>query len=154
MALFSFGCCCGCGTRSLAVAVTGALAVVVAVFTWRGGAPGRAVIPGLAAGVVPLLLPLLVRLGSALTVERGGARSALVVACVLAGIASGSIVAQAASGVPEDKAVFVVAGGAVAALAGTLGCFVVGLGGIAAMIAGLLLLSVPAALRPSAAGAR
>lgn len=136
------------------MAVTGALAVVVAVFTWRGGAPGRAVIPGLAAGVVPLLLPLLVRLGAALTVETGGPRSALVVSCVLAGIASGAIVAHAASSVQADKGVFVVAGGAVAALAGTLGCFVVGLGGVAAMMSGLLLLSVPAALRPSAAGAR
>ena len=53
-----------------------------------------------------------------------------------------------ASRAREERAVFVFVAGLVAAMAGSMGCVLIGAGGIAAMTAGLALVSVPAGLRP------
>ena len=72
---------------------------------------------------------------------------ACVTACILAGFASGCIVAYLASRVREERALFVLVAGLVAAMAGSMGCVLIGAIGIAAMMAGLALVSVPAGLR-------
>jgi hypothetical protein len=145
MATFSWGC---CGDPRAAIVVTAALAVLVATLSWRGGPMGRGVMPGLFAGIVPLLVPAAVELGWAAS-HRTFVLRLSIVACVLGGVASGAIVGRFARlekglNSERDRALFAVSAGAIAALAGTLGCVVVGMGGIAAMLAGLALATAPA----------
>jgi hypothetical protein len=140
MLLLSFAC---CGNRAHSVAIAGVLAVLATVLVWRGGAPGRAVVPGFVAGIIPLAFPLL----TCPACQRAGFVGVVpLVACVAGGLASGAIVASFAARVQEDRAAFVIAAGAVAALAGSLGCVIVGLGGVAAMAVGLAV-AAPLGLR-------
>ncbi len=146
MLLLSFGC---CGNRAASIAVACALAVLATVLVWRGGAPGRAVVPGFVAGAVSLAFPLLACPACERSVVVGAVPLA---ACVAGGLVSGAIVASFAAKVHDDRAAFVITAGAVAALAGSLGCAIVGLGGVAAMGIGLTLVA-PLGLRaPSRAG--
>lgn len=140
MMLVSFGC---CGNRSASCLIAAVLAALVTVLTWRGGSVGRAVPPSLAGGIAALAIPLL----GCPACESFGIQGALpFVFCVLGGLTSGAIVVYYASREAQDKATFVFAGGAVAALAGSLGCVIVGLGGVVAMAVGLALVT-PLALR-------
>lgn len=138
--LVSFGC---CGDRSASLAIAGVLAALVVVLVWRGGAAGRGVVPGLVAGVVPLAVPLL---ACPLCAHAGIVGALPFVACVVGGVASGAIVVWYGTREREDRAPFVVAAGAVAALAGSLGCVIVGLGGVVAMALGVALVA-PLAMR-------
>jgi hypothetical protein len=138
--LVSFGC---CGDRAASLGIAAALATLVFVLVWRGGAAGRGVVPGLVAGVVSLAIPLLVCPACA---HAGGVAILPLVACIVGGVVSGAIVVGYATHEHEDRASFVVAAGAVAALAGSLGCVIVGLGGIVAMALGVALVA-PLALR-------
>jgi len=65
---------------------------------------------------------------------------------VIGGVASGAIVVYYAAREQEDRTAFVLAGGAVAALAGSLGCVIAGLSGVLAMIVGLAIVT-PLAFR-------
>jgi hypothetical protein len=138
--LVSFGC---CGRPSVSVFIAAALAVLVTVLVWRGGALARGVAPGYAAGILPLAVPLV-----ALPIfERSGLAGVVpLAACVAGGIASGAIVAFYASREEDDKPGFVLSCGSVATLAGSLGCVIVGLGGVLAMAVGLVLVT-PLAFR-------
>jgi hypothetical protein len=143
MVLASFG---GCGRPATSIAIGCALAALVAVLTWYGGVPGRAAASGLLAGAASLVVPLV----ACRALERAGAMGwPSLVACIVGGLGSGAVVARTAAREPDDRALFAVAAGAVAALAGSLGCVEVGLGGIAAMAAGLTLIA-PLGLRASA----
>jgi hypothetical protein len=142
LVILSFG---GCGRPAMSIAIGCALAALVAVLTWYGGIPGRAAASGLLAGAASLVVPLV----ACRALERAGAMGWVpLLACIVGGLGSGAIVARAAAGQREDRALFAVAAGAVAALAGSLGCAAVGLGGIAAMAAGLTLIA-PLGLRAS-----
>ena len=143
MMALSLGC---CGKPSVAVVVGIALATLVTALIWRGGPLGRAVVPGLLAGIAPLVLPMVAGPGCALLGEGYGARYCLL-ACVVGGLVSGGVVAYLGSRISEDRGAFIVVAGGIAALAGSLGCVIVGLGGIGSMIIGLALVSVPAAIR-------
>jgi hypothetical protein len=141
MMLVSFGC---CGTPSTSCVLAGLLAVLATVLVWRGGSGGRAVVPGFAAGIVPLALPLVACPACA---SLGVAGLLPLLSCAVAGLASGAIVVVYAARERQDhRAAFVVAAGAVSALAGSLGCVIVGLGGVVAMAAGLVLVT-PFAMR-------
>jgi len=140
MMLLSFGC---CGSHVAALAIGAVLAAAVTVLVWHGGVAGRAVLPGLLAGAVPLAFPLLVCPACQRT---GWVGAASLGACVVGGLASGTIVALCALRVREERALFLVAAGGVAALAGSLGCVIVGMGGVVAMAIGLTLVA-PLGLR-------
>lgn len=140
MMAVSFGC---CGNLRASIVIAVALALLVTSLVWRGGAIARAVVPGYAAGIVPLVVPLV----ACPACERMGISGSIpLAACVLGGLVSGAVVVYYASREREDRTAFVLAGGAVAALAGSLGCVIVGLGGVLAMTIGLALVT-PFALR-------
>ncbi len=61
------------------------------------------------------------------------------------GVVPGFVAGVVPLGQPNDRAPFVFAAGFVAALAGSMGCAILGLGGVAAMAVGLLLMT-PVAL--------
>jgi hypothetical protein len=146
MAIVSLG---GCGHRETAIAIAAALAILAAVLVWRGGVGGRGVWPGLVAGVVPLGFPLL----ACPLCERLGAAHLPMLVCVAGGVVSGAIIAAYAAREPKDRARFVVSSGLVAALAGSMGCAILGLGGIVAMAVGLALTTpVALAVAPRPAG--
>jgi hypothetical protein len=139
----------GCGHRETALAIAAALAVLATGLVWRGGVAGRAVVPGLVAGVVPLGFPLVV---CPLCARFGAAHLPMLV-CVAGGVASGAIVAAWAAREAQERAPFVFVAGLVAALAGSMGCAILGLGGVAAMAVGLALATpVALAVAPRAAG--
>jgi hypothetical protein len=139
----SFGC---CGNPRASIAIGVFLAGLITVLVWRGGSASRAVPASLAGGIAALAIPLL----ACPACDSLGVKGALpFVFCVVGGIASGAIVVSYAAreSTRSDKATFVFAGGAIAALAGSLGCVVVGLGGVAAMAIGLALVTPLVALR-------
>jgi hypothetical protein len=138
MALLSLDC---CAKHEATLLLAALLAALSGALTFRGGAMGRGVVPGFVAGAVPLLVPLFAC--SACAAVGGPLAFA---PCVVGGLASGAIIAHYAAREGEERGAFVVAAGTVAALAGSLGCVLVGLGGLVAMGAGLAL-ATPIALR-------
>ena len=133
MTILSFA---GCGRPSASIALGLVLAGVCAALVWRGGTGARAVTPGLAAGVISLAVPILACPACrALNL----AEAAPWVVCAVGGLCSGAVIAFATAGERRDRALLVFGAGAVAALAGSLGCVIAGLGGVAAMMAALAL---------------
>jgi hypothetical protein len=133
----------GCGRPEMSVALGAALAAVVCLLTWRGGSAGRAVIPGLVAGTASLVFPLF----ACRALERAGMGVTLMIAaCSAGGLVAGLIVSRFAARTSRDRARFLFACGAIATLAGSLGCIDAGLGGIAAMAVSLAIVS-PLGLR-------
>jgi hypothetical protein len=143
MMVASFG---GCARPSMCIPIGVALAALTGFLDWRGGDGGQAVMPGLLAGVVSLLFPL----AACRALENAGVYGALPVAsCVIGGLASGAIVTRFAARANGERRPFVVAGGAVAALAGSLGCVGTGAGGIIGMLVGVILVTPFGLLRPA-----
>jgi hypothetical protein len=131
----------GCGHGSVSIGVGALLALLVAVLVWRGGAAAGGVLPGLLAGAAPLLAPLLV----------GGCCAAgpgvCLAACGGGGLLGGIVIAASALRRESGRPAHVMAAGAIAALAGSLGCAMAGAVGVAAMLAGVALVPLPVALR-------
>jgi hypothetical protein len=128
----------GCGKPSTSIVIGFALATLTTFFVWRGGSAGRAVVPALAAGVSSLVVPLL----ACRAFERAGIFGVLPLgACVLGGLGSGAMMTFYASRERQVRLTFLLAGGVVAALVGSLGCLGAGLGGVAAMAAGLVVVA-------------
>ncbi len=140
-----------CGNVRLTLTLGVALAVTSAALVWRGGTAGKAVVPGLVAGLVSLAVPTLLSPACALADGPHGIRYCLL-ACTAGGLASGGVVAHFASRRIEDAGTFVAVAGSIAAVGGALGCMIVGLAGIASMLVGLGAVSLPAALRAQRAG--
>jgi len=111
-------------------------------YGWRGGVLGRAVVPGVLGGVVPLLVPpLLVASGH---VCASGCRAFCLWACVGGGVLAGVLITRAASGVPAGKrGGFVLAAGVLASLCGSLTCVLYGLSGVIGVMTGLALAATP-----------
>jgi hypothetical protein len=131
LVLISLG---GCGSARASIAIGAALAALVVALTYRGGSASRGVVPGLIAGIAPLVVPLFV----CPWLARSGLGGPLpLLGCVAGGVLSGVAVARFAKGQGEHRFAFALAAGLVCALTGSLGCVDVGLGGIAAMAAGL-----------------
>jgi hypothetical protein len=128
----------GCGPALISIGFGALLALLVALFEYRGGTAGRAVIPGLFAGVAPLVIPFVV----CPALRQAGFQSAAVLmACMAGGAFSGAVVTFFALRERDHWLHFILAAGSIAALAGSLGCIDVGLGGIVAMLAGLATLA-------------
>lgn len=122
------------------------LLVAVALgLAWRGRGAGRAVRLGLAAGIAPIVLPLaMMRLGH-FCVD-GRCLSSCLAGCVLGGGLAGLVVGARAAREPTARADFALGAGAVAVLAGTLGCAWAGVPGVLGMIAGVVVTSAPIAV--------
>jgi len=129
-----------------ALALLGALAVAVVALLWRGQAYGRAATTGLLAGAVPLVAPTLVRSGGHCCIA-GLCTTICMVACVGAGLCAGAVVAVRARNEEGGHGPFMVSAALVAGLTGALGCAIMGAAGILGMLAGLLVASIPVAVR-------
>jgi len=145
MALMARG---ACGRPATTWMLAGVLAFVAASLVWRGGAAARGVLPGLVAGVVSLAFPLV----ACPVCARAFGMPWPMAVCAAGGLASGAVVAWASRRSVEG-APFVFAAGVVSALAGSMGCAMLGLGGVAAMAAGLVTMApVALAVAPPRAG--
>jgi len=129
-----------CGRPVATWLAAGLLAAVVVVFEWRGEGFGRAARIGLWAGVAPFLLPILVPLTGRIC---GTSLCSLYpVVCLLGGVAGGAVVGGLSVRQGGDKRLLPAAG-VVTLLAGTLGCLIAGLAGLAGLALGLGLGATP-----------
>lgn len=132
----------GCGTPAATIALGALLAVAAVAFAWRGQSLGHAVWPGLLAGIVPFTVPFLCRVtGHACF---GGACLLLPLACIGGGIAAG--IALGLHLARANRLASIPAAALLAALAGSLGCALVGIGGVGGMVVGLSLGAAPVAV--------
>lgn len=127
---------------SVTMAGGGLLLAVAVLFRWWGGAYGRAVMPGLLAGVLPLVLPLLLRSGGHCCIG-GICWSFCMVACIGGGLVAGAIVGRLSANEEASPWKFLGAATLVAMVAGTMGCAVAGLAGTAGMASAILGSSLP-----------
>ena len=132
---------CGCQPRTTAISGALFLAVVFSCF-WRGGDFRRGAVPGIAAGVVPLVAPSL-----CMAACTHGCSSAMMsfmpIACGAGGLASGLLLACLAPRPAVEGFRPFVTACVVAGLAGSVGCLAYGLPGIAILAAGLSLGALP-----------
>ncbi len=135
-----------CSSTELSLGAGAALLLVAIGLGWRGQAYGRAVVPGLLAGSVPLVLPLLLR-GGAYCCIGGGCWSVCMVGCIGGGLVAGASVGLAAAAEREraERAIFLLGAATLAGLAGVLGCAIVGAAGIAGMVSAIVVVSLPVA---------
>jgi hypothetical protein len=135
----SFAC---CGRPEATGAGAAVLALVVVACRWRGEGFARGVAPGLLAGLCPLLLPVVARLGN--FVCDAGTCTLSTLSCLLAGALGGAVLGGVAARQVEGRGGFLVAAAAHAALSGSLGCLLGGVAGLAGMAIGLLAGAAPA----------
>ncbi len=122
-----------------------ALLLLAIGFRWRGGAVGRAVMPGLLAGSVPLVLPVLLRSSGHCCIG-GACWSICMLGCVAGGVLAGVAVGVAAQAELERRWTFLSAATLIAGLSGLLGCAIVGAAGIAGMVISCVASSVQVAV--------
>jgi hypothetical protein len=126
-------------------ALGGAALLALAVgFRWRGGAAGRAVLPGLVAGSAPPVLPFLLRTSGYCCVG-GVCWSVCMLGCIAGGAFAGAAIGIASAAEREQRWHFIGAAAALAAALGVLGCALVGAAGIAGMALAVVSSSLPVA---------
>jgi len=131
----------GCNRPAATLACGALLLLVVAVLLWRGREYGRGVTPGLAAGALPLLLPIVARASGHFCVS--GACILLPSLCLIGGVSGGLALALLTPRPRDCQGIAFLAATLVAALAGSLGCLLYGFLGLAVMIAGLVAGALP-----------
>lgn len=131
-----------CSASAACAGCAAALAVVLVVSAWRGETYERAIRPGIVAGGVAFVLPMLGRALGFCGVETAQLCFA---ACVMGGVIAGAYVGTRMLHKTSDehRAAFVVTSGTIAALLGTLGCFIAGIAGVLGMLAGVALTAAP-----------
>jgi len=119
---------------------------------WRR-ASARAVLPGLAAGLVPLFVPALaMRAGMGCGLR--DCTTLCLVSCLAGGIVAGGVIAWRSTTLAEGRRAFLAVAGAVGTLAGALGCLEFGAFGLLLLVAGFAVILSPTwvlAPRPAAA---
>ncbi len=121
---------------------TGILLFLVAVgMRWRGGVYGRAMMPGLLAGLGAFSAPLVASAIESLPGATMG--SILGPAYFVGGAVTGCVVGVRASRLETDEGRFLLSAGLVAALTGSLGCVLGGAGGVLGMLLGILVAMPP-----------
>ncbi len=131
---------CSVPARTIA---TGVLLLLFAVgMRWRGGVDGRAVVPGLVAGLGAFSAPLLATAAEGLPGVAPG--SVLEVAYFAGGAITGCLVGVRAFRFETHEARFLVSAALVGGLTGSLGCVLGGAGGVLGMTLGLLAATAPA----------
>lgn len=122
----------GCGSTCLAAA--GVLLISACLYCgWRGGGARRAVLPALAAGALPALLPLVNRCAESACTDGCGqcaCDSNCLVACWVAGCGAALLLGASAAWEREARSGYLVAGSGIVAIAGALGCWVGGVPGL------------------------
>ena len=113
-----------------------ALILLVAFCQWRGQDYRRGVGPGLVAGFVPLLLPILAQATG--HVCASGACLLFPTVCGVGGLLGGITLGMIAPRPRDGRAIPFVTACLIAGLAGSVGCLLYGLVGLGVMIAGLL----------------
>jgi hypothetical protein len=134
-----------CRYPTLAALCGAALIALTVAFGWRGEQWGRAVAPGLVAGLPPLVLPLLMRGASEVCVGEMCC-SLCLVGCVSGGLVAGLLLGRRAAALPEGRGAFLAAAGALALLAGAPACAFAGVVGLAGLLLGFATGSAPALL--------
>lgn len=130
---------CSVPARTIA---TGVLLFLIAVgMRWRGGVHGRAVMPGLVAGLGAFSAPLLATAVAGLPGVAPG--SVLDIAYFAGGAITGCLIGVGAFRVEAEGTRFLVSAALVGGLTGSLGCVLGGLGGILGMALGLLAATAP-----------
>jgi hypothetical protein len=115
------------------------LAIASVVFLWRGQHAGRAVLPGMVAGLIPFTAALLVRCA-------GETRFAIcAVVSFLASAVGGLLVARSARVSGAIGRTWLYAG-SVAILTGSVACTCIGVGGLAGLVLGLASVGAPSLL--------
>jgi len=132
--------CCSDPTWSLASGM--GLIAAVTCCLWWGQAWGRGVWPGLIAGLVPMIAPLVMQMGGHCC-SMGDRCYLYPGVCILAGIAGGVALALIAPRPREGHGVPFFAASLITGLAGAVGCLVYGLIGVAGMVLGLLAGAAP-----------
>lgn len=131
--------------RAFDLVVALALLLLGVGYLWRGTLAERALLPGIGAGSIPLVLALLAN-GPGPGCVHGAALSLCTAACAVGGVLAALRVSEFARGEARRPAAFGLAM-APAFLLGALGCSCIGFTGVAALAAALLLASVPEVLR-------
>ncbi|PYQ12257.1 MAG: hypothetical protein DMF80_19165 [Acidobacteria bacterium] len=127
-----------------------ALVALTAGFLWRGQVWRRAVGPGLAAGLAPLLLPLLMR-GAGEVCMGEACWPLCAVSCVGGGLLAGVLVGRRAAALSEGRATFLAAAGMLALLAGAPACALAGAVGLGGLLVGFAAGTTPAVLARASA---
>jgi hypothetical protein len=127
-----------CGRPSVTLPAVSLLVLVITALVWRGGDAGRGARLGLLAGIPPLLLPMF-------AVAAGHVCNAsfcvyFPAVCLAGGVLGGALVTWLCRGRRASP----LAAAGVAVLAGSLGCLVAGLAGVAVLTAGFLAAASPA----------
>jgi hypothetical protein len=125
----------GCGSPREVLACGGALLIAVTLFLWRGQDFEAGVGPGVAAGLAPLLLPVLTRGAGHLCSP--GVCLLLPAVCALGGLLGGCLLGLLAPPPRVGRMVPFAVACTVAALTGAVGCLLYGLVGLLVMGAGL-----------------
>jgi hypothetical protein len=122
-----------------------------ALMLWYGREPQRAVLPGIAAGLVPLVFALCANYLHVCTAE--GCSSLCVPACALGGVVAGLAVASVGN---QRRAGlwFWVSASSLALLTGAMGCACIGYSGIVGLGLGFGAGMVPGLLRRALGGKR
>jgi hypothetical protein len=124
----------------------GALLIALALtLRYRGGPTGRAVMPALIAGFVPLLLPMIMRMGGHCCIA-GACWPVCMIGCILGGVAAGLMIGFAGALERESRGAFLVAATLISGLSGVLGCAIVGASGMAGMLLAVIAASWPVAM--------
>ena len=131
----------GCGAPREVLACGGALLAAVTLFLWHGQEYEAGVRPGVAAGLAPLLLPVVARFAGH-PCPAGGCLL-LPAVCALGGLAGGVLLGLLAPRPRAGRVVPFVVACSVAGLTGAVGCLLYGLVGLAVMGAGLAAGAVP-----------
>jgi hypothetical protein len=132
----------------------GALLLVAALGAglWRR-VSARAVLPGLAAGLVPLFGPALA-LRAGLGCGLRDCTTLCLVSCLAGGLVAGGVIAWRSTTLAEGRRAFLAVAGAVGTLAGALGCLEFGAFGLLLLAVGFAVILSPTwalAPRPAAA---
>lgn len=134
-----------CRYPALAAGCGAALIVLTVAFAWRGEIWGRGVTPGLAAGLAPLVLPLLMR-GAGDVCMGEMCCSLCVVSCVGGGLLAGVLVGHRAAALPDGRGSFLAVAGTLALLAGAPACAFAGAVGLAGLVLGFAVGTAPVML--------
>ena len=131
-----------CCTNLAGTAIGGTGLIAFVTFClWRGQDYRRGVRPGLVAGFIPLLLPILAQAGGQPCTS--GRCLLLPVVCGLGGVVGGIALGMMAPRPRHGQGIPFVTACLIAGLAGSVGCLLYGLVGLGVMILGLLLGATP-----------
>jgi hypothetical protein len=121
------------------------LIVLALALRYRGGPTGRAVLPALIAGLVPLLLPMIMRMGGHCCIA-GACWPVCMIGCILGGVTAGLMIGFGSALERESRGAYLVAATLISGLSGVLGCAIVGAAGMAGMLLAVVAASWPVAM--------